>query len=215
VLAAAPAVSPPAPAAPASPASPARAPVLELSVDVDDGVDDRQEPPDEVTQAEPAAAVADALSSQERLVAVEPTTEARSFEQPEPVSASPEPVQGMEPTADEEIEQPPASSRRPLAPQPEERLAEMAFGADDPRPALHTPPPESGRLPAAPAVEFPDEDTGVHPAAPPASAVIQSEATRADLAGAAGAEKVAALKGAVRVFHPTSFAELLDASLGL
>lgn len=122
-----------------------------------------------------------------------------------------EPPAAMEAGPEEEIEEPPVSSRRPLAPQPEERLAEMAFGAEEPRPALHTPPPESGRLPAAPEVEFTDEDTGVH-AAPPASAVLAAEPTRAELSASGG---VAAVQGAVRAFQPSTFVELLEASLGL
>jgi hypothetical protein len=203
---------PPPPVALAPPREPSRPPVLELSVDIDAGMDDG--PATEEAAQPEAPAVADALSSQERLVAVDPVRTEASVEavEPEPMLAAPEHAPPPpEPGPEEEIEQPPASSRRPLAPQPEERLAEMAFGAAEPRPALHTPPPESGRLPAAPEVEFGDEDTGVHAAAP-ASAVLAAEATRADLSGA---DRVAAVQGGVRAFHPTTFAELLDASLSL
>jgi hypothetical protein len=112
-----------------------------------------------------------------------------------------------EPAAEEE--EPPVSSRRPLAPEPEERLAEMAFGSAEPRPALHTPPPESGRLPAAPAEEFADEDTGVRAAV---ASPIVPETTKAHLVGG---ERVAKVQGSVAAFQPSTFAELLDASLGL
>ncbi|MGH7435673.1 MAG: hypothetical protein ACRENE_08360, partial [Polyangiaceae bacterium] len=156
--------------------------------------------------AEPVVAAAEA-ASQERLVMAEP----EPIGSPEPAAAhEPAPVTEVEPElADEE---PPASSRRPLAPQPEERLAEMAFGATEPRPAMHTPPPESGRLPAAPPadIDFPDEDTGVHAAHPPTP--ITPEATRAELSGSAS---VARTHGSVAAFHPKTFAELLDASLKL
>jgi hypothetical protein len=208
-------------------AAPERPPALELSVEID-----VEEPPgpateETVREPEPVSAVTDALSSQERLVAVEPAGDAITAEVPEPAhlpadpaapgelehpAAAPTHAEAAEPQGDDEIDEPPVSSRRPLAPQPEERLAEMAFGAEEPRPALHTPPPESGRLPAAPEVEFGDEDTGVHAAAPPASAVLASEPTRANLAGG---ERVAATQGSVRAFHPASFAELLEASLAL
>ncbi len=66
----------------------------------------------------------------------------------------------------------PSSSRRPIAPPPAEEIAETAFGAEDlAEPPRHTPPPESGRLPAAPelspVIDAGDEDeveviTGVH-----------------------------------------------------
>jgi len=53
-----------------------------------------------------------------------------------------------EPPPDMQIEEPPASSRRPVGPQPEEEIARIAFGADGAEPPRHTPPPESGRLPS-------------------------------------------------------------------
>ncbi len=65
-----------------------------------------------------------------------------------------------------EEEETPASSRRPVAQQPEERIAQIAFGAEEPREPLHTPPPESGRLPAAAVVEFDGDVTGVRDSAP-------------------------------------------------
>jgi hypothetical protein len=76
----------------------------------------------------------------------------------------------------EEVEVPmeepaPSSSRRPLTSPPMEKpLEELAFGEEQP-PAIHTPPPESGKLPAAPElVEFDTDTTGVRDAqkaAPP------------------------------------------------
>ncbi len=162
-------------------------------------------------------AASEASSSQERLVAVEPLGQEGQYALPaeigEPaVELSHQAVtEAVAPSrAAQEEEEAPVSSRRPLASPPEERLAEMAFGAEEPRPPLHTPPPESGQLPAAPALEFADEDTGVRAAAP--QAVIAPETTRVEL-GAGG--QVAAIHGSVQAFHPTSFAELLDASLSL
>jgi hypothetical protein len=69
----------------------------------------------------------------------------------------------------EEEDPAPSSSRRPISP-PADELAETAFGADDlAEPPRHTPPPESGRLPAAPelapVIDADDEAqdiTGVH-----------------------------------------------------
>jgi hypothetical protein len=192
--------------APRPPSEPAAA------IDVPVEVDLSPEPPEAAGgPAEPVVAAAEA-ASQERLVMAEPEP-MEPTASPAPVgevAQQPAPVTEVEPEPAEE--EPPASSRRPLAPQPEERLAEMAFGATEPRPALHTPPPESGRLPAAPAadVDFPDEDTGVHAAHPPTP--ITPEATRADLSGPAN---VAKTHGTVQAFHPKTFAELLEASLKL
>lgn len=218
IVQAAPAAPAPASARPRVPA-PSPAPALELSVEIDVSV---EEPA--VALAEEAVPVhppvSEASSSQERLVAVEPleplaqeAQHALPAEVGEPaievsrVSPQPAAQAAAPPPAAEEEEEPPVSSRRPLAPAPEERLAEMAFGTEEPRPPLHTPPPESGQLPAAPALEFADEDTGVRAAAP-----IAPETTRVELGGGG---QVAAVHGSVQAFHPTSFAELLDASLSL
>ena len=68
----------------------------------------------------------------------------------------------------------PLSSRRPVAlerdaneemRQEKKNLAELAFGEEQPAPPRHTPPPESGKLPAAPTVEFDGDITGVREAA--------------------------------------------------
>jgi hypothetical protein len=184
-----------------------------IEVDVDMSADEVSAPAtDRAAPApEPASAAAEAASSQERLVMTEP----EPAEMPEPVGpvSLPQPAAAAVPEVEAE-EEPPASSRRPLAPQqPEERLAEMAFGATEPRPAMHTPPPESGRLPAAPPaadMEFADEDTGVHAAKVPAP--LTPEPTRAALSLSAD---VAKTQGTVASFHPTTFAELLEASLKL
>jgi len=108
-----------------------------------------------------------ALESRERLVAAEPAaTPVESAElapAPEPEPSPTLAVQIEEPAEElvpelipepGESEEAPASSRRPVAPPPEERLDEMAFGNVEPEPPRHTPPPESGRLPAASDVEF-------------------------------------------------------------
>jgi len=73
--------------------------------------------------------------------------------------------QAAEDVVGDEVESP-ASSRRPVAPEPEDRIAQIAFGADEPRAPLHTPPPESGRLPAATVADFDADVTGVRDAAP-------------------------------------------------
>jgi hypothetical protein len=132
----------------------------------------------------------------------------------------------------EELEEPPLSSRRPVALQHEERLADMAFGSEEPRPPRHTPPPESGRLPAAPALEFDGDVTGVReatshpprrpeiiegptklPAGQPSRArELVPEATRAELTPS---DAVADVVGEAQSFAPSTFIALLDASLAL
>ena len=128
---------------------------------------------------------------------------------------------------DEEIEETPASSRRPVTAPPEERLAELAFGAEEPQPARHTPPPKSGRLPAPPAVEFDADITGVR-AAPGMSAsddatapssqtepsVLAAQAVRPNFVS--GTEmRVVDVIGEAQRFAPATFLALLDASLSL
>jgi hypothetical protein len=128
---------------------------------------------------------------------------------------------------EEELEEAPASSRRPVAP-PEERLAELAFGTEEPQPPRHTPPPKSGRLPAPPAGDFDPDVTGVRAAAPglsldeeaPASApttapsVLSAQSVRADLGSGANA-RVPDVIGEAQAFAPATFLALLDASLSL
>jgi hypothetical protein len=155
--------------------------------------------------------VADAFESRERLVAAEPVTA------PDAPHAVPVEVGVPEELASEEdVVEAPASSRRPVAPEPEERLAEMAFGAEEPRPPRHTPPPESGRLPAAPQEEFDGDVTGVREAAtaaePRRPRELEPEAIQADLASS---EVVVDVIGEAQRFAPSTFVALLDASLAL
>ena len=168
--------------------------------------------------------VPEATESRERLVAAEPAPGG-----PEPVAAEREPEAAPELIAtveeaevEEVVEEAPASSRRPVAPQPEERLAEMAFGAEEPQPARHTPPPESGRLPAAPAaaVEFEGDVTGVHEASKPAArqahdpVAIVPEMYSADLS-LAPSDAVADVVGQAKQPPPATFLAALDASIAL
>jgi hypothetical protein len=128
---------------------------------------------------------------------------------------------------DEEVEmaRAPASSRRPVAPPPDEPLADMAFDADESQPPRHTPPPESGRLPASPAQEFDADVTGVRTApqqvesVPDADLVeaqprvLVAEEIRADLSSSA--DDVSDVVGEAQAFAPATFAAWLDAALGL
>src|SRR6185437_16720296 len=91
-------------------------------------------PPMDPQVAEPIAARAPAAES------------GPSIEQVEVLGEQEEDA-GIAGDEDEELEEAPASSRRPVAPA-EERLADLAFGAEEPQPPRHTPPPNSGRLPA-------------------------------------------------------------------
>jgi hypothetical protein len=120
---------------------------------------------------------------------------------------------------DEHVEEAPVSSRRPVAPPPEQRLDEMAFGSVEPAPPRHTPPPESGRLPAAPEVEFEGDITGVrdaarsaHPAAVAPTIAIVPEATLAELAPS---DQVADVVSPAPAPEPTTFVGVLDQSLAL
>jgi hypothetical protein len=188
----------------------------------------------EVATAESAtdeAPVSEEHDSRERLVVAELV----AFEAPEPAaapaSASPIDVaelevgtQGEVATQEEvgtQAEQPPASSRRPVALQPEERLAEMAFGTDEPPQRLHTPPPESGRVPAAPAAGFDVEtdETGVRSSPPFSPRATEAfapelvpEAKRPQLVPS---DSVAEVIAEAQRFAPSTFVELLDASLSL
>ncbi len=123
--------------------------------------------------------------------------------------------------AEEEVEErAPASSRRPVAPEPEERLAQIAFGAEEPLQPLHTPPPESGRLPAAPGAQFEDPDfTSVRSATPllprrveALPRGIEPEAVRPERAPSDAVGEVVA---EAQRFAPQTFVALLDASLSL
>ena len=127
---------------------------------------------------------------------------------------------------EEKPEEAPISSRRPVAP-PEERLAELAFGAGEPLPPRHTPPPKSGRLPAPPATEFDGDVTGVRDAValPTAGADATRPAAQASRPGVLAPQavrpnlvsepRVADVIGDAQAFAPSTFFELLDASLAL
>jgi hypothetical protein len=126
---------------------------------------------------------------------------------------------------DDEIEESPVSSRRAVSAAPEERLAQLAFGSDEP-PQRHTPPPKSGPLPAPPGMEFEADITGVHktegissadeaaqmstPADSPS--VLTPEAARPTLASSVNVVDVI---GQAQSFAPSTFIALLDASLSL
>lgn len=211
--------------------------------DVADVIDvDVQEATSETVIGVPAeeAPVAEAFESRERLVAAEPVAEMTTVEAPAavapPVEEPPQEVLAAVEeapqellAAEEDVEDAPLSSRRPVAPQPEERIAEIAFGAEEPRPPRHTPPPESGRLPAAPVVEFDADVTGVHetpaavgaphraerepePEMPRRASELVPETTAPDLPSG---ESVVDVVGEAQAFAPSTFVALLDASLAL
>ena len=127
---------------------------------------------------------------------------------------------------DTEMGRAPASSRRPVAPAaPDEPLAHMAFDADESRPPRHTPPPESGRLPASPVQEFDADVTGVRTAPQPlepspdselvdvAARALVPEAIRAELSSSVG--EISDVIGEAQAFAPTTFAAWLEATLSL
>jgi hypothetical protein len=165
----------------------------------------------------------DGRDSRERLVAAEPT----ATEQPIAVQAA-APTRESVPPIDvtevevideqEEEEEAPISSRRTVASEPQERLAQMAFGGDEPPQPLHTPPPESGRLPAATSSDFDADITGVRNATPMVPRrteeslprALVPEVTRPKLASS---DAVAELIGEAQRFAPSTFVALLDASL--
>lgn len=177
-----------------------------------------------------------AFDSRERLVAADAAAPEATSEPPDAVKVaalaepaievhvSTEEVQGSaeeaagEPDSDEKA---PISSRRPVAPEPEERLAEMAFGTEEPQVPRHTPPPESGRLPASPVVEFDPDVTGVRDAVPmatsdPAPTSASRELVPQEMrATLASSERVADFVAVAQRFAPGSLIELLDASLSL
>jgi hypothetical protein len=129
------------------------------------------------------------------------------------------------PVQSEEREEPPASSRRPIAIEP--KLEELAFGEAAPSEKPHAPPPESGRQVAAAPVEldFESEFTGVRPRdSEPASAPAPKKSERPPAMDLKAPEvtaprheggKAAAFEGNVPVFKPATFGELLEATLSL
>ena len=108
---------------------------------------------------------------------------------------------GFDDSASEEMsEKSPASSRRPVVSEPEEQLAEMAFGTEEPLEPLHTPPPESGRLPTT--------ADGTSRSVPK----LFPESIRADVVAS---HDVSEVVGEAQRFAPSRFVALLDASMAL
>ncbi len=180
--------------------------------------------------AEPeSVAAGGAHDSRERLMAAPKTAPDEVSELPPPralESAPPIEEAEIEIVAQEEtaeLEEPPASSRRPVEPQPEERLAEIAFGNAEPLPPLHTPPPESGRLPAAGAAEFEQggdlgDTHGPTPLLPrrmPETAAVRELAPDALRAQLVPSDAVFDVIADAQRFAPATFVALLDASLAL
>jgi hypothetical protein len=174
--------------------------------------------------AQPTApeVVVDVAPSTPEDVSAEPLTtssaaEAELARPPEEAASPLEPEAGAE---QEEPEPGPASSRRPvMMTEPEERLEQMAFGTVETPPPRHTPPPESGRVPAAPAVEPEGEATGLREvvpsaAEPPSSPVVQlvPQPTRAALDSR---DDIAEVIGQAHAFQPATFSALLDATMTL
>ena len=178
---------------------------------------------------EPAAAPENA-ESRERLIVAAPLPEPSldtTLELDEPLAAHPAPMEAkpesqLDPSEvdvvlEEPVEEAPVSSRRAVVAEPQERLSEMAFGAEEQQAPRHTPPPESGRLPAAPEEAGVGDITGVREASslplPQAAArVLTAEPTAAQLQPS---DAVAQVIGDALDFAPASFLALLDASLAL
>jgi hypothetical protein len=204
-----------------------------ITVSIEEGA------PPAMAMATPEESVSPAASeSAERLVAAdrtasEPQVEVMFASVPPPTAVPPAPEKvaaveaapaegdaSMELDADgASIAKAPASSRRPVAPGPEEQIAEVAFGSEEPQqPPRHTPPPESGRLPASPVEEFDADVTGVRTAPQQEKAVPVEEpelepiATRAQLPSG---ESIIDVTGAPSAFVPATFASWLDATLSL
>jgi hypothetical protein len=161
------------------------------------------------------------LDSAERLVAAgtAPTysagEEGSDHPDPHPAELSRDAGPAMQSAPDafdeEGADRAPASSRRPVMPDPEDRLEQMAFGAEEARPPLHTPPPESGRVPAAPADDFDSDAPPMRDGGRPDEPLL-AEATRAVLPSFA---TVAELTGDASRSMPTTFSAILDEALSL
>jgi hypothetical protein len=206
---------------------------IEFDVDVDET---HSAPPEPMAAHE---AGQDPFSSSERISVAAP---ARG--EPELIAGSPAELEDEGPSLqsvellgdhegipgdeDEEIEEAPTSSRRPVTSPPEERLADLAFGTEEPQPPRHTPPPKSGRLPAPPTVDFDPDTTGVREASPPPvddisaqlsvpsppAKALMPELSLPNLPTSATA-RVADIIGEAQAFSPATFLALLDSSLQL
>ena len=208
---------------PTRPPPRAEPPVVEIEVDIDvqEPIEERAAGPlGSFDGSPPPFPVREAFDSRERLVAADPAGgEPISEPAASAVAPAAEPLSAVAGRAGESArdvpreEEAPISSQRPVVPEPE-HLAQMAFGAEESRPPRHTPPPESGRLPAAPEIDFDADVTGVRhaPAAMAPSAELEPQVIRGAVqASAAVADVVSKAQG----FAPATFTELVDASLGL
>jgi len=189
------------------------APDVAIAIDVDYVETAQVTLPDSRSEDPPA----DRFDSTERLVVAGSADDAADelIPDPEPVENGEEPVEATQSASDAPVDEAaepepaPASSRRPvMMTEPDDRLERIAFGAEDARPPLHTPPPESGRVPAAPADEFDSESPEARNPAEP----FVAEATRANLESGG---RVAELTGTPRRSVPTTFSALLDDTLSL
>jgi hypothetical protein len=113
---------------------------------------------------------------------------------------------------EEAAEPAPASSRRPVMPEAEDRLARIAFGAEEAPPPLHTPPPESGRVPASPADDFDSDPLEAPRQVRQQDEPLVAEATRALLESSV---PVAKLVGGPGRPVPMTFSAILDDTLSL
>jgi hypothetical protein len=207
---------PPPPALLRQPAPPPMRAALPTETDVVVDVDVLQEAVGDtvIGVAAEEAGTGQSPRSRERLVAAEPAM-GLVVQMPAPEPLPEEPPDLL--TIVERIEETPVSSRRPVATEPEKRLSDMAYGAEEEEESLprHTPPPESGRMAAAPSSGDPDADvTGVResPVMAPRGLGLIPEEIRADLAPH---DAVADMVGEAQPFAPTTFAGLLDASMAL
>ncbi len=190
---------------------------VDLSEATDDPLDAREASAEEHDSRGP-------FDSQERLAVAE-STPPQSLSSAE-VEPSVEPVEvladdeSLAAHEEDEVEEAPVSSRRAVVSPPEERLAQLAFGSDEP-PQRHTPPPKSGPLLAPPMGEFEADTTGIRKtetiSADDASLslaprVLVPQATRPNLASSANVVDVI---GEAQAFEPATFIALLDASLAL
>lgn len=190
--------------------------------------------PFEAVDPSVAPASSEDRGSRERLVAAEAVDvapAANPVEAPGPTAAAPDSmppvdvaeieVTGEFEVSEEEAEPAPASSRRPVAPEPEEQLAEIAFGSEEPPQPLHTPPPESGPLPAVPGIPFETESdfAGLRSPTPllprrldALPHALDPEAVRPEIPPS---DAVGEFIAQAQRFAPPTFVALLDASLAL
>lgn len=199
-------------------------PVPEVAIPVD--VDQVETTQLGVAEREAEEDTAGHFDSTERLVAAGTTVAyAGADEGSDNLEQSPaEPDGGLEAPAEatrsvadsvgEEAAEPaPASSRRPVMPEAEERLARMAFGAEEAPPPLHTPPPESGRVPASPADDFDSDPLDAPRQVRRPDEPLIAEATRALLLESS--VPVAKLVGGPTRPVAMTFSAILDETLSL